>query len=332
MARGGAFGAGELDAARAFAAELAGEGSGLVVKADGLAAGKGVVVCDDLAAADPHLVALLAPGRTADDVPGTPLVIVEERLSGREVSVIAVTDGRVALALPAARDHKRLCDGDRGPNTGGMGAYSPVPDLADRVAAGLLDTIHRPLLAELERRGMPFRGFLYAGLMLTADGPALLECNARLGDPEAQVILPRLAGPLGPVLLAAARGDLGPVMRALGPDVTALPTFPDAAVGIVLAAKGYPNTPERGHPIDGLDEAASLGALVFHAGTHGRPGGGYGTNGGRVLTVVGRGPDLAGARAAAERAADAIRWDGMQRRHDIAAAAPLLATLAGAAT
>jgi phosphoribosylamine--glycine ligase len=121
-------------------------------------------------------------------------------------------------------------------------------------------------------------------------------------------------------------------MRALGPDVTALPTFPDAAVGIVLAAKGYPNTPERGHPIDGLDEAASLGALVFHAGTHGRPGGGYGTNGGRVLTVVGRGPDLAGARAAAERAADAIRWDGMQRRHDIAAAAPLLATLAGAAT
>ncbi len=235
------------------------------------------------------------------------------------------------MALPAARDHKRLCDGDRGPNTGGMGAYSPVPDLPDAEAARLVETIHRPILAELARRGTPFRGFLYAGLILTADGPALLECNARLGDPEAQVILPRLAGALGPVLLAAARGDLGPATRALGPDVAALPTFPGAAVGIVLAARGYPNTPRRGQPIDGLDAATALGALVFHAGTVGRPGGGYGTNGGRILTVVGRGPDLARARAAAERSADAIAWDGLQRRHDIAADAPGVSAMAGSA-
>ncbi len=162
----------------------------------------------------------------------------------------------------------------------------------------------------------------------------LLECNARLGDPEAQAILPRLAGPLGPVLLAAARGDLGPVRRAIesdshGSDAVGLPVFPGATVGIVLAAKGYPNTPRRGDPIAGLDEAASLGALVFHAGTIGRPGGGYGTNGGRIVTVVGRGPDLATARAGAERAADAIAWDGLQRRRDIAADAPSLAAAVG---
>ena len=320
MARSRAFAAGELEAARAFAAELAGAGHGLVVKADGLAAGKGVVVCDDLAAADRQLAGSFEPasGHLAE-APGTPRVVIEERLFGPEVSVIAVTDGRLALALPAARDHKRLSDGDTGPNTGGMGAYSPVADLPDDVAADLLATIHLPILAELARRGAPFRGFLYAGLILTADGLVLLECNARLGDPEAQVILPRLAGPLGPVLLAAARGELATVANALGPGAVALPTFPSAAVGIVLAAEGYPNTPRRGQPIEGLAAAAARGGLVFHAGSLGRPGGGYGTNGGRVLTVVGRGPDLASARDAAERAADAISWDGLQRRRDIAA-------------
>jgi len=320
MARSRAFAAGELEAARAFAAELAAAGHGLVVKADGLAAGKGVVVCDDLAGAESVLPGHLgpAPAHLAEP-PGAARVVLEERLFGPEVSVIAIADGRTALVLPAARDHKRLCDGDRGPNTGGMGAYSPVPDLPDADAAALVASIHRPILAELERRGTPFRGFLYAGLILTADGPVLLECNARLGDPEAQVILPRLRGPLGPVLLAAARGDLGPVAEALGPDIAGLPTLPGATVGIVLAARGYPGTPERGRQIDGLDAVAALGGLVFHAGTIGRPGGGYGTNGGRVLTVVGRGPDLAAARELAERAADAIAWDGMQRRRDVAA-------------
>ncbi|HSS36610.1 MAG TPA: phosphoribosylamine--glycine ligase [Patescibacteria group bacterium] len=331
MARSRSFAAGELDAARAYAAELDAGGNGLVVKADGLAAGKGVVLCDDAATADPHIVALLAEARRGAAEPaGTPRLVLEERLSGREVSVIAVTDGRLAVALPAARDHKRLCDDDRGPNTGGMGAYSPVPDFPDARAERLLVTIHGPLLAELARRGTPFRGFLYAGLILTDAGPVLLECNARLGDPEAQVILPRLAGPLGPVLLAAAQGDLGPVIRALGAGV-ALPTLPGAAVGIVLAAEGYPNTPRRGDPITGLDAAVGLGGLVFHAGTRGRPDGGYGTNGGRVLTVVGRGADLAAAREAAERAAAAIAWDGLQRRRDIGADAPEPAGTAGVA-
>ena len=319
MADGRAFAVDELDAALGYAAELAGAGHGLVVKADGLAAGKGVVVCDDMAMAERELIGSFgsAPNQL-EAAAGAPRVVIEERLFGREVSVIAVTDGRLALALPAARDHKRLADGDHGPNTGGMGAISPLADLPDDAAADLLATIHRPILAELERRGTPFRGFLYAGLILTDDGPVLLECNARLGDPEAQVILPRLAGPLGPVLLAAARGDLGSVIGGLPSGVLALPTLPGAAVGIVLAAAGYPDTPQRGQSITGLDQAVALGCLVFHAGTLARPsGGGYATNGGRVLTVVGRGVDLASARALAEQGADAIAWDGLQRRHDI---------------
>ncbi len=263
MARARAFRAGDLEAALAFAAELDGSSGGLVVKADGLAAGKGVIVCDDLAGAEPQLVALLGRGTTGEaGAAREPLLVLEERLVGREVSVIAVTDGREAIALPAARDHKRLEDGDRGPNTGGMGAYSPVPDLPDETAAELVATFHRPLLAELARRGTPFRGFLYAGLILTADGPVLLECNARLGDPETQVILPRLAGPLGPVLLAAASGDLGPLLRGLGSGgrpAASLESFPGAAVGIVLAARGYPGTPERGRPIEGLEAALATG-------------------------------------------------------------------------
>ena len=222
------------------------------------------------------------------------------------------------MALPAARDHKRLCDGDAGPNTGGMGAYSPLPDLDDDAVERVIETVHRPILAEMARRGTPFRGFLYAGLMLTADGPVLLECNVRLGDPEAQVILPRVAGlARRRWLLAAARGRLPADAPAR------LPELPDAAVGIVLAAKGYPGDPRRGDPIDGLEAAEALGALVFHAGTVGRPQGGYGTNGGRVLTVVGRGRDLAAARETAEAAADAISWDGLQRRRDIAADVPM---------
>jgi phosphoribosylamine--glycine ligase len=198
-----------------------------------------------------------------------------------------------------------------------MGAYSPLPDLDASAVEHVLETVHRPILAEMAGRGSPFRGFLYAGLMLTREGPALLECNVRLGDPEAQVILPRVAGALGPWLLAAARGRL-PADAPIR-----LPELPGAAVGIVLAATGYPGDPKRGDPIDGIPVAQAAGALVFHAGTVGRPQGGYGTNGGRVLTVVGRGPGLTEARAAAEAAADAIRWDGQQRRHDIAADLPL---------
>jgi phosphoribosylamine--glycine ligase len=308
MARSRAFGAGDEAAAGAWIRELDEAGRGAVLKQDGLAAGKGVIVTDSV---DQALE--LAPSFLVGREPGRPALVIEERLSGREASVIAVCDGRRAVALPAARDHKRLCDDDAGPNTGGMGAYSPLPDLDDRTVERVLETVHLPILAELARRGTPFRGFLYAGLMLTADGPLLLECNVRLGDPEAQVILPRVAGAIGPLLLAAARGALPPSMAAL------LPVVPRAAVGIVLAAKGYPGEPRRGDAIEGLDEAASLGSLVFHSGTVGRPAGGYGTNGGRVLTVVGLGADLETARSVAERSADAISWDGMHRRRDIAA-------------
>jgi len=320
MARARAFGAGEGAAARAYVAELGASGGGVVLKQDGLAAGKGVAVHEDAALAAAQVASYL-DGRG----PG-PALVIEERLSGREASVIAICDGREAVALPASRDHKRLCDGDLGPNTGGMGAYSPLPDLGDEAVERILETVHRPILAELARRGSPFIGFLYAGLMLTDDGPALLECNARLGDPEAQVILPRLAVALGPILGAAAARSLG----GTGPS---LPVLPGAAVGIVLASDGYPGTPKRGLPIDGIEAAEAEGALVFHGGSSGRPGGGYGTNGGRVLTVVGRAPDLPAARAAAERAADRISWAGMQRRHDIAAVLPPAAAVAvGAAS
>ncbi|HEX5589346.1 MAG TPA: phosphoribosylamine--glycine ligase [Candidatus Limnocylindrales bacterium] len=311
MARARAFGGGEDAVAADFVRELDAAGARIVLKADGLASGKGVIVTDTVEQA-----LELAPSFLLRRPAGTPALVIEERLEGREASVIAVCDGTRAMALPAARDHKRLCDDDRGPNTGGMGAYSPLPDLGDDAVAAVLETIHRPILAELARRGTPFRGFLYAGLMLTRGGPALLECNARLGDPEAQVILPRVAVALGPLLLAAARGRL--------PDAAApiVPAMPASAVGIVLAAKGYPGTPRRGDPISGLESAHNAGALVFHAGTVARPGGGYGTNGGRVLTVVGRGPELAAARHAAEAAANLIAWDGLQRRGDIAANLP----------
>ncbi|HZM72300.1 MAG TPA: phosphoribosylamine--glycine ligase [Candidatus Polarisedimenticolia bacterium] len=313
MARARAFGGSEVAAARAFVSELGASGDGVVLKQDGLAAGKGVTVYDDIELALEHV-----PSFLASRDPMAPALVIEERLHGREASVIAICDGRIAVPLPAARDHKRLCDGDLGPNTGGMGAYSPLPDLDDAAVNVVIETIHRPILAELARRGTPFRGFLYAGLMLTSEGPRLLECNARLGDPEAQVILPRLAGPIGPLLLAAARGALPDARPAV---------LPGAAVGIVLAAEGYPGTPKRGRAIDGIEAGREAGALIFHGGTVGRPQGGFGTNGGRVLTVVGRGPDLGAARDAAEQAADLIAFEGLQRRHDIAADAAVPAVV-----
>ena len=312
MAEARSFTGDELGAAMSYVRELAATGRTAVLKVDGLAAGKGVVVTNSEEQALELLPGFLS-GRPFD----APALVIEERLHGQEATVIAICDGTRAIALPAARDHKRLCDGDRGPNTGGMGAYSPLPDLDDAAVNEIVETIHRPILEELQRRGTPFRGFLYAGLILTDTGPVLLETNARLGDPEAQAILPRLASPLGPVLLAAAHGRLPAGL----PD--ALPTTPGAAVAIVLAAKGYPGDPQRGDPIDGLEAAANLGALVFHAGTVRRPQGGWGTNGGRVLSVVGRGRDLAAARDVAERAAEAIAWDGVQRRRDIADELPL---------
>jgi len=316
MARARAFAGGEDEAALDYIRELAAGGAGIVLKADGLAAGKGVIVTDSTEMALEYAPSFLV-GRPA----GVPALVIEERLSGPEASVIAICDGERATALPAARDHKRLCDDDRGPNTGGMGAYSPLPDLEDAAVARIVADVHLPILAEMRRRGTPFTGFLYAGMMLTPDGQALLETNVRCGDPETQVILPRVAVPLAPLLLAAARG-------ALPGDVPAvLPATPDAAVGIVLAARGYPESPKRGDPIEGVEAAEAGGALVFHAGTvaRQRPGGGWGTNGGRVLAVVARGADLAAAREAAERAADTIHWDGVHRRRDIALGLPATA-------
>ncbi len=312
MADGRAFAADDHLAAVAFARELAERTGAAVVKADGLAAGKGVTVCTSAHEAEAAIAALDGP------------VVVEERLAGREASVIALCDGRDAIALPVSRDHKRLGDGDSGPNTGGMGAYSPLSDLPDAAVDGILERFHRPALAELARRGTPFRGALYAGLMLTERGPRLLEFNARFGDPETQVTVPRLAVALGPLLLAAARGSLAEARRRYGSTVPALPAV---AVAIVLASAGYPGRVKPGAAIAALDGDGRLAdapdVLVFHAGSARAPDGGYLATGGRVVTVVGRGADLGAARAVAEAAADRIAWPGSQRRHDIAADATL---------
>ena len=308
MAAGRAFAMDDRAAAIDYASDLAARG-GVVVKADGLAAGKGVTVCDTADEAAVAIAAIAGP------------LIVEERLEGREASVIAICDGRRAIVLPPARDHKRLGDGDTGPNTGGMGAYSPLPDLSDNDAADIVKRFHRPVLAELTRRGTPFRGALYAGLMLTEDGPRLLEFNARFGDPETQVILPRLATPLGPLLLAAARSQLDPE--------TTVPSLPGSAVGIVLASAGYPSAVEPGARITAMDARGRLpdapDVLVFHSGSDPEASSTFLATGGRVLTVVGLGPDLAAARAVAEAAADRIAWPGAQRRHDIGADMPVAA-------
>ena len=285
----------------------------LVIKADGLAAGKGVVICDT------HAQAVDAAARMLNGAFGAAgeSIVVEEFLEGEEVSFIVTADGLAALPLATSQDHKRRDDGDRGPNTGGMGAYSPAPVVTPALHARIMREVIEPTLRGLRLEGVHYTGFLYAGLMLTPDGPALLETNVRCGDPETQVILPRVGVPLAPLLLAAARAALPAETPAV------LPATGDAAVGIVLAARGYPLAPRRGDRIDGVGVAGGQGALVFHAGTAALgPDGGWATSGGRVLTVVGRGADLAEARAVAERAADTIHWDGVHRRRDIALRLP----------
>ncbi|HET7677654.1 MAG TPA: phosphoribosylamine--glycine ligase [Candidatus Limnocylindrales bacterium] len=298
-------------AAVAYAARLGGR---CVVKADGLAAGKGVTVCDDLAEAEAAIRDALEGG--AFGAAGR-RIVVEERLEGAEASVIALCDGQHALALPAARDHKRIGEGDTGPNTGGMGAYSPLPDLPDEAAAALLERFQRPLLRVLARHGAPFRGALYGGLMLTADGPRLLEANARFGDPETQALLPRLDAPLAPLLAACAGGHLLATARELGIDGPALPVRAEASVAVVLAAAGYPGTPRTGDVMQGIEQARAAGGLVFGAGMAAAPGGGHVTAGGRVLTVVAMGPDLPRAADAAHAAASEVRFEGRQSRADI---------------
>jgi phosphoribosylamine---glycine ligase len=270
-----------------------------VVKVDGLASGKGVWVCATREELDAGL-------RAAESLRQP--FHVEELLEGEEVSIFAICDGSRALPLPAAQDYKRIGDGDEGPNTGGMGSYSPVPALSDADVEELVERVHRPVLAALAERRAPFVGVLYAGLMLTADGPRVLEFNCRFGDPETQSLLPRLEGDLLDALAAAARGSL---------DETTL-TAAAAAVTVVLAGRDYPERNDIGTPIDGIDDAETEGALVFHAGTALRDGR-LVTNGGRILGVTGTGETVDAARDRAYRAASRIAFDGMRFRSDIAA-------------
>jgi phosphoribosylamine--glycine ligase len=272
-----------------------------VVKADGLAAGKGVFVCRTQEELDRGLRAAAALG---DEV------VIEELLEGEEVSLFVLTDGHEALPLAPAQDFKRVGDGDAGPNTGGMGAYSPVPGLGEPEVEELVDTIHRPVLAELARRGAPFAGLLYAGLMLTEDGPRVLEFNCRFGDPETQSILPRLEGDLLEALSGAALGSLE----------TDLAAGDTVAITVVLAGGDYPETSDSGTPIEGVEDAEAGGALVFHAGTA-RRGETLFTNGGRILNVTATGDDLVAAREAAYEAVERISFAGMRFRRDIGLAA-----------
>ena len=268
-----------------------------VVKADGLAAGKGVVVTNDRRAAAVHAESC---GQ----------VVIEDFLAGPEVSVFALADGTTAVPLLPAQDFKRAGDGDTGPNTGGMGAYAPLPWAPPELAARTVAEVVGPALAELGRRGTPYRGLLYAGLALTSDGIKVIEFNARFGDPETQVVLDRLATPLAGLLAAAADGDL---------PAAGQPRWSDgSAVTVVIAAEGYPGRPATGDQIDGIDEAQQIpGAYVLHAGTV-ISDGALVTSGGRVLDVVGTGQDLAQARAAAYTAAARVRLRGGWYRTDIA--------------
>ena len=271
-----------------------------VVKLDGLAAGKGVWVCRTAGELD---VASKAANRAGGHV------VIEELLEGEEVSVFALCDGSRALPLAPARDFKRLAEGNEGPNTGGMGSYSPVAELGPERLAEVVATVHAPVLDELARRGSPFIGLLYAGLMLTEGGLRVLEFNCRFGDPETQSILPRLEGDLFEALAAAAAGDLGDADLSAGHD---------AAVTVVLAGGGYPGRSDSGGAIEGIEEAEATGALVFHAGTAIRNGR-LVTNGGRVLNVTARGETLADARAAAYEACERVTFPNMRFRRDIAA-------------
>jgi phosphoribosylamine---glycine ligase len=275
----------------------------VVIKADGLAAGKGVIIATDEREARDALDQLLVEHRF-----GTEHVVVEEHLEGEELSLLALCDGERAVPLAAAQDYKRIRDGDQGPNTGGMGSYSPVPEIDDAYAAEICATVHQPVLDELRRRGLPFHGVLYAGLMLTQDGPKVLEFNVRFGDPETQAILPRLRSDLLDLLDAATvPGGLAGVE---------LDWAPETAVTVVLASAGYPESSSSGDVIRGLD-ALPAGVLVTHAGTAAGRAGELVTAGGRVLGVTALGSSIPGAKLQAYTAVKAIRWKGAWCRKDI---------------
>jgi len=284
-------------------AALAEFGPPYVVKEDGLAAGKGVLVTEDLALARAHAQAAAR-------------VVIEEFLDGPEVSLFAVCDGRTAVPLLPAQDFKRAHDGDRGPNTGGMGAYTPLPWAPAGLADEVMATVIQPTMDTMARRGTPYQGLLYAGLALTATGVRVIEFNARFGDPETQVVLDRLETPLAGLLHAAATGDLGRPDGAAG-----LRWRPGAAVTVVIAAQGYPERPVTGQVITGLEQAGRVpGAYVLQAGTTTGADGELRANGGRVLNVLGTGGNIEAARSAAYQAAGEIKFRGGWYRSDIAAA------------
>ncbi|HQU27226.1 MAG TPA: phosphoribosylamine--glycine ligase [Acidimicrobiales bacterium] len=298
-----------VDTAEAAEARLGASRPPYVVKTDGLAAGKGVLVTDSLEAALADAREKLS-GRAFGEA-GRRLVI-EEGLVGEECSVHVLCDGERFATLAVAQDYKRLVDGDRGPNTGGMGGYAPVARIDAATLAAIEDEVVAPTIAELRRRGVDYRGVLYAGMMLTSDGPRLIEYNVRFGDPEAEVLAPLYREGLADVLRSAAEGRLGTVPAPKG-----------AAVTVVLAAAGYPEGPRPGDPIEGLGEDGQLGeplegVVVFHAGTARDAAGRFVTAGGRVLAVTGTGPDLATARARAYDGAGRIDFAGCQRRLDVA--------------
>jgi phosphoribosylamine--glycine ligase len=293
-----------FEEAGAARAHIRAVGAPIVVKADGLAAGKGVVVAMTLAEAEAAIAAIME-----DRIHGSAgaAVVIEEFLDGEEVSFFALCDGTEALAFGAAQDHKRVGEGETGPNTGGMGAYSPAPAFTPALQAEVMDRFIRPTLAEMARRGTPFRGVLFAGLMLTAAGPKLIEYNVRFGDPECEALLPRLRSDLLPVLARAATGSLAGL---------SLDWSPEHSLVVVMAAEGYPVAPRRGTAIGGLEQAAAR-ARIFHAGTTRDPDGVLRANGGRVLAVAGTGRTLPAARDSAYAAVDAIAWPGGFCRRDI---------------
>jgi phosphoribosylamine---glycine ligase len=301
-ARYGAFGEDDVEPALEFLRSLP---APWVVKTDGLAAGKGVLVTPNLIDAEDDVRAKLA-GEAFGDAGRS--IVIEESLVGPELSVFAVCDGHRAAPLGWARDHKRVGDGDAGPNTGGMGAFSPVPGVDEEMIDRVMTESVAPTLEALRRRGIDYRGFLYAGLMLTADGPKMLEYNVRFGDPEAQAVLPRFTGDLAALLAEAAAGAL-----------RTEPTFSaDACVTVICAAQGYPGEIRRGDVIEGLAEAARVpGVEIFCAGVGEDPERRLVTAGGRVLAVTGRGRSLADARSRAYAAVQCLSWPGLHHRTDI---------------
>jgi phosphoribosylamine---glycine ligase len=277
----------------------------LVIKADGLCAGKGVLVAQSADEASAFIERVMEKREFGD---AGQRVLLEEGLAGEELSYIILTDGEKFIRMAPARDHKRAFDNDEGPNTGGMGVYSTDDILPADLEKTIIDTIVRPTLEGLEADEMPYRGFLYFGLMLTADGPKVLEYNCRLGDPETEAVLLRANFDLAQACLLAAQGNLGSFEAKW---------FPGASVCVVIASKGYPGDPQMGVPIYGLEEAAKVpGAVVFHAGTR-RSGTGFQTNGGRLLVVSSMGEDVASARRPAYEAASRIRIEGSHYRTDI---------------